>query len=94
MVAERTGSTQSGLFPRRAKSETTLLSAHLEATGRPGRRSDAPVQTVLQTVEIPQEQFLESFSGVHHQMPEDPKVLEIAGVLQVQLIDKVADVSV
>ena len=55
------------------------------------------MQTVLKTVEIPQEQFLKSLekvvdmlSGVHHQMPKDLKVLEIAGVPQ----DKVADVSV
>ena len=31
--------------------------------------------------------------GVHFQMPEDAKVLETAGVPEVQLIDKVADVS-
>ena len=58
------------------------------------------VQTVLKTVDIPQEQFMETLkkvvdmlSGVHHQMPEVPTALEIAGVLQVQLIDKVADVT-
>ena len=55
------------------------------------------VQTVLKTVEIPQELSLEKgvgmLSGVHHQMLEDPNVLEIARVHQVQLIDKVADVS-
>ena len=38
-------------------------------------------------MEIPQEQFVESLEkavdmlrGMHHQMPEDPKVLEITGV--------------
>ena len=79
-------------------------SIHRQSDGQPSRATLVPfplaVQTVLKTVKIPPEQFLESLekvvdmlSGVHHQMPEDPKVLKIAGVPQVQLIDKVADVS-
>ena len=99
-VPHRACSSLTGLFPRRAKSETTLLSVH--SSGAPDPVTDGAmdnavvkccslptlaVQTVLKTVEIPQEQFLvekvlDMHSGVHHQ-----------NTPQVQLIDKVADVS-
>ena len=46
-----------------------------------------PARAVLESLE----KFVDMLSGMHRQMPEDPKVLEIAGVHQVQLVDRVAE---